>query len=74
MPRYRMRLDAELRFSIVADNKKAAMKRARDLADRLDDGVDVPNADTEDELESAIVYPAEDARLKIIDTQEEEDE
>lgn len=72
MPRYRMRLAAVLCFDMVADDEESATASATKLADRFIDGLEVlPNAGLE--LESAMVYPADNAIPKILDTEEDED-
>ncbi len=58
MKTYRMRVPATLCFDVEAENDEEAKAKAAALCDRIwEEGADVPNADLDDELENATVYP-----------------
>ncbi len=72
MATYRIQSLAALCFDVEASTKEEALSKATALMGRLDDGVELPDADTEDELTNAFVYPDSDGNpLQVIDIEPE---
>lgn len=61
METHRVSVNAIMAFDVVASSQEAAKKIAEEVVDRIwEEGVELPNADTEDLLVNAICHPGLD--------------
>lgn len=74
MKTYRMRVEAGILFDVQADSEEDATAKAAEIVARaLDEGVDIPNIDTEEELVACRAYANEDSVPEVVTTLDTEE-
>lgn len=73
---YRIDAAARVCFDVTASSSAAAVRQAKAVLERLEEGVDLDNVDTEDELQAAVAYPFPGRKggygVRVVDIREEE--
>ncbi len=75
---FRISAAARLFFDVEAETEEEALAKAGKLCDRLEDGVELDNVDSDDELVAGVVYPTENREvgggydLEVSDVMEQE--